>query len=292
MSDHALDIPARWQDQIIGLLGDIRDKVDIQNPASGPADNDFVWSVPVGPSSPMPYGPGDVRGNTTIEYYDGTRPSAMQFINMPNGTKYPYVMIQASDRSIELIDDITGLPVVGAGPGQIVTACIGESSRYRAILGAGVSTGRVTARFSSRPLQSEFTGNSGRIPLTDGVVSFVGTHLWIQGIFRNPSTYRGIIFETRFTAADALSTWQMNLITGPYERGVNGQGVAQTIRMFGVGAVPNGGLTGSIRGTGQYYQGSITTANMPLLGREFAIQVESNGAGTGVQFQSWYELVY
>lgn len=284
---------------VVQVLREIRDKVDIQNPSSGSADNDFVWSKTVPASRPMVYPiPGDIRGNATIEYYDGTRPSSMYFIDMPAGARYPYVMIQASDRSIELVDDMTGLPVCAANPGQIMTAVIGESSRFRVILGAGVGEGRVTARFSTRPLQAPSYGNSGPIPLTPGRVVFTsGATLWMQGIFRNVSAARALIVTTRFYAADALASWACSLVERPFERGenggTNGGGVGGgSIRSYAVGAVPNGGAAGSVRSTMTWYSAAIANQNVAVLGREFCIIVESNGAGAGVDFQAWYELVY
>jgi hypothetical protein len=279
-------------DRIELVLNRIARAVEIEDARGGSdTDNDFVWSVIVQPTPgwPEPLG-ADWTINGNNRFYHAEDPGNMLPVDLPGDRKYPYAMIQGGNRSVELVDDITGLTVLAAGPGQVVAACIGVSSSYRAIVGPGMNADRVAVRFSSRPLQMPTAAQaSGPIRLfpTDfnwGSVSSFHGYGWL----RNPTGARKLITYIKMTVNDASTAFNINLQGYP-ENYPNPQAPGQQI----INVTPGLG-TYLYRITGNFdttVQGNGSQAGMP--GKYFGYSMQVSGATPNLSgFNLWYELIY
>ena len=181
------------QDMALGYLDRIARATESQDSRGGRrVDSDFVWSVIAPATTGWPQNPLlDFFANSGNRQFDASQPAYMMPIDLPNDQKLPYAMIQGGLRSVELVDDQTGLVVLAAGPGQIVSGNVGESSSFRAIVGPGPFDTRVAVRFSSRPFDvSGMTGQtSGLIPVIVNQAA-AGSGIQGYGFYRNPTGAR------------------------------------------------------------------------------------------------------
>ena len=203
-------------DDALGYLDRIARAVEIQDPRGGRSvDSDFVWSVVVPPVNGWPLNPlVDWFVNPANRWFDASQPNYMVPIDLPNDQKLPYVVIQGGRRSVELVDDMTGLVVLAAGPGQIMSGNVGESSSFRAIVGPGPTSERIAVRFSARPIGVFMPGQtSGLIPvIADQIVA--GSGIQAYGWFRNPTGARALYVYIRAVITDATTNLNLQM-TGP-----------------------------------------------------------------------------
>lgn len=277
--------------EALGYLDRIARATESQDSRGGRVvDSDFVWSVvaPATPDWPEP-STGDWTVVASNRYWNAAEPAYMLPIDLPNDQKLPYAVIQGGQRSVELVDDITGLVVLAAGPGQIVSGNVGEAASFRAIVGPGVYPARVAVRFSARPISVEgMTGQtSGLIPVLQGF-AFPNSAVQAYGWFRNPTGCRYMYIYQRAQVVDASSNINLAIIgppagaTFPFANGVQ------------VGPVTPG--AGEYRGRkntayAEQMAGSAFVADPP--GREFGFFIQiSPGTANISSYDLWYELIY
>ena len=283
-------------ERIISLLDSINNSLEVLDPRGGSdTDQDYLWSImaPLTPGWPQAAGTDWALVGTT-RYWHSEDAANMVPIDLPNGRKFPYAMIQGGARSLELIDDVTGLPVLVAGPGQIVTGCIGVSSSYRAIIGPGMTNERVAVRFSTRPLNIPPNGQTSgpiRVLPPNHTITASGSSFFWYGWWRNPSGARALIVYVNGTTPGGENI-SLNLI-GPPENPGN---------VFADG-VP---ILNQTPGAGDFRFRRAVRPNAPGIGvsgvpvhpsdtpaRQFGFSLQMGpGAGAVTNFNIWYELVY
>ncbi len=285
------DMSERPQDESIELLRRITNAVEIMDPRGGrTVDSDYLWSMvaPITPGWPEANGV-DWTLQAGSSYYFAEDPANLVPINLPNNQKLPYAMIQGGGRSVELIDDVTGLPVLMAGPGQVVCGCVGESSSFRAIVGPGVFADRIAVRFSARPLMIPVTGQtSGPVRILPPMYDFgVGGTLQAYGWFRNPTGARAIMLYADGVSTDASTIIGLTIFGWPTRPGsVATDGSAMLIITPGASAFQ----------TRRMMPGSNTVGgsmNVNPLGKRFGFFIQvSPGTAALSQFNLSYELIY